>query len=146
MLRNAHFCINIGEKFSQIIPSLQELLRLQKIYNINMARRQVNGATNSLDKKFEIDTDTFVVVTNFNGHLLVHIIKYNGNIPTKEGVCMFTNQYYQLLELLQKKEKGTLNMGQIRIRRTTYAVMVERLHKGSSIQLKSMAVTNMQSR
>ena len=26
-----------------------------------MAKRQANGATNSLDKKFEIDTDTFVV-------------------------------------------------------------------------------------
>ena len=31
-----------------------------------MAKRQVNGATTSLDKKFEIDKDTFVVVTNFN--------------------------------------------------------------------------------
>ena len=111
-----------------------------------MGKRQVNGATNSLDKKFEIDTDTFVVVTNFNGHLLVHIRKYNGDIPTKEGVCMFTNHYYQLLELLQKKEKGTLNMGQMRIRITKCAVMVERLDKGSSIQLKYMAGTNMQSR
>ena len=100
VLRNAHFCINIGVQFSQIIPSLQELLRLQK-YNINMAKRQVNGATNSLDKKFEIDTDTFVVVTNFNGHRLVHIRKYNGDYPTKEGVYMFINQYYQLLKLLQ---------------------------------------------
>ena len=98
-----------------------------------MAKRQVNGATNSLDKKFEIDTDTFVVVTNFNGHLLVHIRKYNGNYPTKEGVCMFTHQYYQLLELLQKKEKVTLNMGAMRIRRTNCAVTVERLDKGSSI-------------
>ena len=33
-----------------------------------MAKRQVNDATNSLVKKFEIDTDTFVVVTNINGH------------------------------------------------------------------------------
>ena len=111
-----------------------------------MAKRQANGATNSLDKKFEIDTDTFVVVTNFNGQLLVHIRKYNGDYPTKEGVCMFSNQYYQLLELLQKKEKGTLNMGQMRIRKTKGAIMVERLDKGSSIQLKNMAVTNMQSR
>ena len=103
-----------------------------------MAKRQANDATNSLDKKFEIDADTFVVVTNFNGHLLVHIRKYNGDYPTKEGVCMFSNQYYQLLELLQKKEKGTLNMGQMR--------MVERLDKGASIQLKNIAVTNMQSR
>ena len=86
-----------------------------------MAKRQANGATNSLDKKFEIDTDTFVVVT-------------------------FSNQYYQLLELLQKKEKGTLNMGQMRIRKTKGSIMVERLDKGSSIQLKNMAVTNMQSR
>ena len=31
-----------------------------------MAKRQANDATNSLDKKFEIDADTFVVVTNFN--------------------------------------------------------------------------------
>ena len=38
-----------------------------------MAKKQANGATNSLDKKFEIDTDTFVVVTNFNGHLLANI-------------------------------------------------------------------------
>ena len=107
-----------------------------------MAKRQFNGATNSIDKKFEIDTDTFVVVTNFNGHLLVHIRKFNEDIPTKEGVCMFTNQYYQLLELLQKKEKGTLNMGQMRVRRTKYDVMVERLDKGFSIQLKNIAVTN----
>ena len=75
-----------------------------------MAKRLVNGATNSLDKKFEIDTHTFVVVINFNGHILVHIRKYNGDYSAKEGVCMFTNQYYQLLKLLQKKEKGTLDM------------------------------------
>ena len=144
VLRNPHFSINSVAQFSHITPSLQELLRLQKYIN-NMAKRQANGATNSLDKKFEIDTDTFVVVTNFNGHLLVHIRKYNGDYPTKEGVCMFSNQYYQLLELLQKKEKGTLNMGQMRIKRTKGAIM-EQLDKGSSIQLKNMAVTNMQSR
>ena len=46
--------------------------------------------TNSPDKKFEIDTDTFVIVTNFNGHLLVHMRKYNDDCPTKEGVCMFS--------------------------------------------------------
>ena len=60
---------------------------------------------------------------------------------------MFTNQYYQLLELLQKKAKGTLNMGQMRIgKKNEGAIMVERLDKGSSIQLKNMAITNMQSR
>ena len=91
-----------------------------------MAKRHSKGAINSLDKKFEIDTDTFVVVTtNFNGHLLVHIRKYNGDFPTKEGVCMLTNQYYQLLELLQKKEKGILNMGEIHIRTIKCAIMVE---------------------
>ena len=47
-----------------------------------MAKRQANGATNSLDKKFKIDTDTFVVVTNFNGLLLVHIRKDNGDYTT----------------------------------------------------------------
>ena len=50
-----------------ITPSLQKLLRLQK-YIINMAKRQANGATKLLDKKFEIDTETFVVVSNCNGH------------------------------------------------------------------------------
>ena len=46
---------------------------------------------------------------------------------------MFTNQYYQLLELLQKRKiKG--------------AIMVERLDKGSSIELRNMTVTNMQSK
>ena len=50
-----------------------------------MAKRQPNGETKSLDKKFEIDTKTFVVVLNFNGHLLVHIGKYNGEFPTKKG-------------------------------------------------------------
>ena len=48
-----------------------------------MAKRQANRATKSLDKKFEIDTDTFVVVIIFNGHLLIHIRKYNGDFPTK---------------------------------------------------------------
>ena len=123
-------------KQTHTTPSLQELLRSRKYIN-NMAKRQANGATNSLDKKFEIDTDTFVVVINFNGHILVHIGKYNGDYPTKERVCMFSNQYYQHLELLQKKEKGTLNMGQMRIRKTKGAIMVERLDKGSSIQLKT---------
>ena len=75
-----------------------------------MAKRQANGETKSLDKKFEIDTDTFMVVSNFNGYLLVHIRKFNGDFPTKEGVCMFTNQYQQLLELLGKNEKGILNL------------------------------------
>ena len=43
-------------------------------FNIkNMGKRQANGEANLLDMKFEIDTNTFVVVTNFNGHLLVHI-------------------------------------------------------------------------
>ena len=51
-----------------------------------MAKRRPNGATNSLDKKFEIDTDTFVVVTNFNAHLLVHIRKYNGDFQQKRGL------------------------------------------------------------
>ena len=69
-----------------------------------MAKRQANGETKSLDKKFEIDTDTFVVVSNFNGHLLVHILKFKGDFPSKEGVCMFTNQYQQLLEMLGKKK------------------------------------------
>ena len=146
--RNAHFSINSGDLIDySITPSLQELPRLQKnIYINNMAKRQAISETNSLDKKFEIDTDIFVVVTNFNGHILVHIRKYNGDFATKEGVYMFTNQYYQLLELLQKKEKGTLNMGQMRIKRTKGAIMVERLDKGSSIQLKNMAITNMQLR
>ena len=139
VLRNAHFCINSGAKFSHIILSLhlyKNYYNYKKyIYILTTWQRQANGATNSLDKKFEIDTDTFVVVTNFNGHLLVHIRKYNGDFPTKEGVCMFTNQYYQLLELLQKKEKGTLNMVQMRIRKTKGAIMVERLDKESSIQL-----------
>ena len=31
-----------------------------------MAKRQANGATNSLDNKFEIDMDTFIAVINFN--------------------------------------------------------------------------------
>ena len=48
-----------------------------------MAKRQANSASNSLNKKFEIHTDTFVVVTNFNGHILVHIRKYNDDYPTK---------------------------------------------------------------
>ena len=57
-----------------------------------MTKRQANGATNSLDKKFEIDTATFVVVTNFNTHILVHIRKYNGYISSKEGsACSLTN-------------------------------------------------------
>ena len=63
------FSINSGTQLSHITPSLQELLRLQKYIN-NMAKRQANGATNSLDKKFEIDTDTFVKFqwTSFGTH------------------------------------------------------------------------------
>ena len=96
-----------------------------------MTKRQASGATNLRDKKYEIDTDTFVVVTNFNRHILVHIRKYNGDFPTKEGICMFTNKCYQLLELLEKNDKGTFNMGQMRIRKTKGAIMGK--YKGSSI-------------
>ena len=111
-----------------------------------MAKRQANGATNSINKKFEIDTDTFMVVTNFNGHLLVHIRKYNGDCPTKEGICIFANQYYQLLELLQKKEKGTLNLGQMRIRKTNGAIMVEPLVNQILHTIENMAIANIKSR
>ena len=111
-----------------------------------MTKRQANGETKSLDKKFEIDTLTFVVVSNFNGHLLVHIRKFNGNFPTKEGVCMFTNQYQPLLELLGNKNEGILNPGQIRIRRRKRVVIMERLDKGASIQLRTIAIINLLSR
>ena len=37
-------------------------------------------------------------------------------------------------------------MGQMRIREKKGEIMVERLDKGASIQLKNMAVANMQSR
>ena len=81
MLRNAHLCINSGAQFSQLILSLHlyknyydcNIYIYIYIYINNMTKRQANGATKSLDKKFEIDTDTFVVVTNSSGHLLVHI-------------------------------------------------------------------------
>ena len=96
-----------------------------------MAKRQATGETKSFDKKFEIDTETFVVVSNFNGCLMV---------------CMFTNQYQQLLELLGKKDKGIPNLGQMRTRRTKCAVMVERLDKGSSIQMRTIAISNFLSR
>ena len=111
-----------------------------------MAKRQANSETKSLDKKFEIDTNTFLVVSNFNDHLLMHIQKFNDDFPTKEKVCMFTNQYQQLLALLGKKEKGILNLGQMRIRKTIGAIMVERLDKGSSIQLRTIAISNLLSR
>ena len=143
MLRNPHFSINIGAKFSQIILSIH---LYKNYYDYNMAKRQANGKTKSLDKKFEIDTDTLVVVSNFNGHLLVHIRKFNGDFPTKEGVCMFTNKYQQLLELLGKKEKSILNLGQMRIIRTKCVVMVERLDKGSPIQLRTITIINFLSR
>ena len=87
-----------------------------------------------------------MVVSNFNGHLLVHIRKFNGDFTTKEGVCIFTNQYQQLLELLWKKEKGILNLGQMRIGRTKCAAMVVRLDKGLSIQLRTIAISNLLSR
>ena len=106
-----------------------------------MTNRQANGAANLLDKKFEIGAETYLI-----GNILLHIRKYNGDYSTKEGVSLFSNQCYQHLELLQKKEKGTLNMGQMCICKTKCAIMVERLDKGASIQLNNMAVTNMQSR
>ena len=53
-----------------------------------------------------------------------------------QQVCLFSNQYYQLLELLQKKEKGTLHMGHMCLRKTKGTIMVERLDKGASIQLE----------
>ena len=87
-----------------------------------------------------------MVVSNFYGHLLVHIQKFNGDFPTKEGVCMFINKYQQLIKLLGKKEKYIFNLGQMRIRRTKCAVMVERLDKGSSIQLRTTAIPNLLSR
>ena len=57
-----------------------------------MAKIPANAEAKLLDKKFKIDTDTFVVVSNFNGHLLVHIQTFNGDFPTKEGfACSPTN-------------------------------------------------------
>ena len=111
-----------------------------------MANIQANGETKSLDKKFKIEKETFVVVLSFNGHLLVHIRKFNGDFPSKEWVCMFSNQYQQLLELLRKKDKGILNFEQMRIRRTKCAIIMEQLDKGSSIQFRTIAISNLLSR
>ena len=73
VLHNPLFSIISGAQLSHIILSLHlynNYYDYKKIYINHMAKRQANGATNSLDKKFEIHTDTFVVVTTFNGHLL----------------------------------------------------------------------------
>ena len=69
----------------------------------------------------------------------MHIRKFNGDFPIKEWVCM-------LSELLGKKEKEILNIGQMRIRRAKCAIMVERLDKGSSIQFRTIAISNLLSR
>ena len=51
---------------------------------------------------------------------------------------MFTNQYQQLLELLEKKEKGILNLGEMRRRRTKCVVMVERVFNTLINKVKSI--------
>ena len=89
VLRNAHFSINIKAKVSQIIISLH---LYKNYYDYNMAKGQANGETKSLDKRFETDTDTFVVVSNFNGHILVHIRNLKVIFQHKMGVFMFTYQ------------------------------------------------------
>ena len=59
---------------------------------------------------------------------------------------MFTNQYQELLEVLGKEEKGILTLGNMRIRITKCVIMVERLDKGFSIQLRTIAISNLLSR
>ena len=124
----------------------QIIISLHLYQNYYVYKNIANDETKWFDKKFEINTDTFLVSSNFNGHLLVHIRKFNGDFIKKEGVCMLTNQYQPLLELLGKKEKGIINLGQMRIRRTKCAVMVDRLDKGCSIQLRTIAISNLISR
>ena len=54
----------------------------------NMNKRAANGQLkSSLDKRFEIDTNIFIVVSVFNGYTFIHIRKYSDGYPTKEGVC-----------------------------------------------------------
>ena len=72
--------------------------------------RQANGET----KSHEIDTDTFVVVSNFNGHLLVHIRKCNGDqpIPAVIGVVREERKRYpQPWTHAHKKNKMCCNGG-----------------------------------
>ena len=82
MLRNAHFSINSGAKFSHSIIWLH---LYKNYYDYNIAERQANGKTKLLDKKFGIDTETCMVVSNYNGHLLVHIHKFIGDFFNKRG-------------------------------------------------------------
>ena len=108
VLRNAPFSINVGAKFSQIIISLH---LYKNYYDYNMTKRPVNGETKSLDKKFEIDTDTCVVVSNFNGHILVHIRKFNGDFPTKEGGLHVNQPIPVVIGVVREERKGNFNLG-----------------------------------
>ena len=56
---------------------------------------------------------------------------------------MFINLYQHLLELFGKKDKEIPNLGQMRIRRTKGDVTGERLDKGSYIQLRTIAISNL---
>ena len=102
-------------------------------------KRTIEGEARSVtDKKFEIDTNTFVVASLFNNTTFVHIRKYDGKYPTKEGVCLHPSQWNDLIEILKKGEKGTHNSGYITVKRTKTAVMLEKGEK--SIMLKSLTV------
>ena len=101
-----------------------------------MAKRQTNRETKSLDKKFEIDTETFVVVSNFN---LMVILQQKRGLHVHQPIPA-------AIRSVSEEDKGILNLRQMRIRRTKCAIMVEQQDKGSSIQLRTIAIRNLLSR
>ena len=140
VLRNPHFSINSGAKFSHIIISLisTRITTITKKYilttwQIDKLTVQIIRLTRSLKL--------------IRTHLSMYIFWYTSEnskaiIQQKKGsACSLTNIINSW-----SCYKGRRNMGQMRIRKTKGAIIVERIDKGSSIQSKNMAETNLQSR
>ena len=87
VIRNAHFSINSGANLSQIIISLHLDKNYYDYKNISTTweRDKLTVKLSRLTRSLRLIRRHLwsSQILNFNGHLLVHIRKFNGDFPTK---------------------------------------------------------------
>ena len=99
--------------------------------------------------KFEITNNIFVVVCIFKGGLYIHVRKYENRYPTREGVCLNSEEWNFVSELLCRdgEKKTSAPFGSVLVKKNkNKTATLTSMTRGTTVYLTDIAVANIKTR
>ena len=112
-------------------------------------RTMNDGPAIAPEIKLEITNNIFVVVCVFNGGLYIHVRKYDNRYPTREGVCMNTEEWRFVSEVICRdgEKKTSAPYGSVLVKRNkNKTATLTSMTRGTTVYLTETAVSNIKTR